>query len=376
MAGMITGPAASWLAARREELNQRFLAARRAHPRLEPAAALAALEAILPPLAEGDADAPLLSAVYDLVLLHVGRDALAAQPGLSALLREAFPPLRRLLAEEPRFLPAALSNAVERLGPDGEAFARRLPEVGRWLGAGRELAGAGVVIAWTLGEARLREAALEAAAALPARAALAALGVPSWPAAAAPLAVAALRADGWRRPEAAVSPQTLRRLEEGEPVEPIVSRLAALRPAEAPLASWEPLSRAGDFTGFGGPFEVPPVVLDGGDRHRFHLRAGDAFFRLDADCFGWRCEPEADPGLAVRKAGGTMRRAAARLVGAGKLSGGAVLQADGTLTRGREQVKLAALAGAGACVLLPDLVAVTRPDSHRLRLAGPRGAPL
>jgi len=133
---MITGPAASWLAARREELNQRFLAARRAHPRLEPAAALAALEAILPPLAEGDADAPLLSAVYDLVLLHVGRDALAAQPGLSALLREAFPPLRRLLAEEPRFLPAALSNAVERLGPDGEAFARRLPEVGRWLGPG------------------------------------------------------------------------------------------------------------------------------------------------------------------------------------------------------------------------------------------------
>src|SRR5262249_28242225 len=88
MAGFnrVVGPAAGWLASRRGELNQRFERVRRRFPSISAEAVLGALAEILPPLAGPEpASGDLLSATYDLVLLHVARDSFAARPGVDAL---------------------------------------------------------------------------------------------------------------------------------------------------------------------------------------------------------------------------------------------------------------------------------------------------
>ncbi len=367
---MITGPAALWLEARREELNHRFEQARRRHPSLAPERVLTALESILPPLAGGEDDDAVLSAVYDLVLLHVARDAFAAQPALAVLLREAFPRLRPLLAQRPGFLPAALSNAVERMGPRGEDLARGLSAVGPRVSSAQQLLDAGALLAWRLGEARVREAALAAAGSLPGRAALEALGLVDWPEAAAPLAVAALRADAWASPREAVSSETLQRVAAGAPLEPL---LASLGSRPAPLAGWRLVGRAGEFSGFGGTFDVPPLVLDGGDRHRFHVRCDDDFFLVEADCFGWRSQPEPDPALPVRSPAGRgkVRQLVSRIS-----AGGTSLRLDGTISIGKEEARFDALAGASAYAVVPGAVAVTHQDSHRIRVVAARRDPL
>jgi hypothetical protein len=364
---MITGPAAQWLQGRREELNQKFEQARRRHPLLAPAGMLTALESILPPLAGGEGDDALLSAVYDLVLLHVARDAFAAQPGLGVLLRDAFPRLRSLLVQRPSFLPAALSNAVEHMGPRGEDLARGLATVGPRLSSAQQLTDAGALLAWRLGETRVRDAALAAVDSLPPRAVLDALDLADWPDAAAPLAVTGLRTDAWCAPREAVSAETAKRVATGAPLEPL---LASLRSPRAPLAAWRLVGRVGDFSGFGGAFDVPPVVLDGGDRHHFHLRCDDAFFLVEADCFGWRCQLEPDPSLPIRTpvGGGKARKLVARIQ-----ANGTSLRVDGTLTIRKEEARFDALAGTSAFTVVPAAVVATHPDSHRLRVVAARG---
>jgi len=367
---MISGPAARWLEARREALNARFEQARRRHPGLAPEVVLGALDSILPPLAGGEGDEALLSAVYDLVLLHVARGAFGAQPGLGVLLRETFPRLRPLLAEQPGFLPAALSNAVERMGPRGGDLARGLAAVGPLVTSARQLLDAGALLAWRLGEARAREAALAVAGSLPARAALEALGLEGWPDGAAALAVEVLRVDAWQTPREAVSSRTLERVAEGAPIEPLV---AALRSSCPPLAAWRLVGRAGGFSGFEGSFHVPPVVLDGGDRHRFHVRCDGEFFLVEADCFGWRCRPQPDPGLPVCSPAGAgkVKRLVSRIT-----AGGTSLQLDGALTLGKEQARFEELAGASAYAVASGAVAATHPDSHRIRVVAARREPV
>src|SRR5262249_20242669 len=143
--------------------------------------------------------ADLLSAAYDLILLHAGRGTLSPEggsvAGIGALLRDTFPRLRRLLLTRPRALPGALSNAVENLGARGVEFPRDLAAVADALRTGDELLEAGVVLAWRLGDARCRVKALEIAARLPPRAVLAALKLPAWPEPAAAVVVGALAAD-------------------------------------------------------------------------------------------------------------------------------------------------------------------------------------
>jgi hypothetical protein len=305
---VIAGPARDWLAAQRKELNGRFRLARRRFPSLDGDMVLALCGELLPPLAEPDAggSAEVLSAVYDLILLHAGRGVLAprAASGVAVLLRETFPALRPLLAARPGQLPGALSNAVENLGPRGVAFARGLAGLAPHVGRPEDLLDAGAVLAWRLGDARLRNAALGIAERLPAPATLAALGLPDWPAAAAPLVVAGLRANGWCRPEELLSSKTLAGLAAAP-----ADRLDRLRQdlAAPPdgSAEWRLAGRLGNFSGFDGHFDQPPVLLDapaeaGG--HRFHVRCGTAAFRIDADAFGWVCQPAAAVDAPVGKA--------------------------------------------------------------------------
>jgi hypothetical protein len=347
---MIAGPVRDWLAAQRKELNARFRLAQRRFPSLDADAVLALCRELLPPLAGPDAAsaADLLSAVYELILLHAGRGVLTpkAQCGVAVLMRETFPALRPLLAARPRQLPGALSNAVENLGPRGVTFARGLDTLAPRVGRPEDLLDAGAVLAWRLGDARLRSAALDIAERLTVPATLAALGLSDWPIQAAPLVVAGLRANGWCRPEELLSAKTLAGLAKATP-----ERLDKLRQelASAPnaAAEWRLASRPGNFSGFDGHFDQPPVLLDlpaemGG--HRFHVRCGTAAFHIDADAFGWVCQPTA---------------AVDAPVGQAKPPPHAKLPGRITST-----------------VLRPQAVAYTTADSFRVRVLAPARKPL
>ncbi len=319
---MIDGPARDWLAARRQELNGRFQAARRRFPRLEPAAVLLLCREVLPGLA-GDGErgtAELLSAVYDLLLLHAGRGTLA--PGgvspIGVLLREAFPRLRKLLLARPLYLPAALSNAVENLGSRDTEMARGLAEMAGDLADGDALLDAGAVLAWRLGEARLRAQALSRAGQLPQAAVRRILGI-DCPDDVLQRLLAGLAADGWRTPQELLAPRS------------------------GTDTSWRLTARLGNFRGFDGHFERPPLLLDAGElgsRHRFWVRAGSSTYRLDADVFGWVCRPDASVDFPVRA--------------------------------GKE--KPAALPATATSWVEPDnLLAFTLPDSFRVRILTPSG---
>jgi hypothetical protein len=350
-AAVIAGPVRDWLAGQRAALNRRFRLAQRRFPSLDADNVLALCRELLPPLAGPDAaaGAELLSAVYDLILLHAGRGLLApgGGHGVAVLLRETFPALRPLLAARPRQLPGALSNAVENLGACGTAFAHGLTALAPHVGRPEDLLDAGAVLAWRLGDARLRTAALGIADRLPATATLAALGLPDWPVQAAPLVVAGLRANGWCRPEELLSPQTVANLA-GAPsdrLDRLRQDLAALPDAAA--TEWRLAGRLGNFSGFDGHFDQPPLLLDAPPEmgaHRFRVSSGTASFRIDADAFGWVCEPSGGDNAPV---------------GQGKCPPGLKLPARTT-----------------SLVARPGALAYTTVDSFRVRVLAPARKPL
>jgi hypothetical protein len=307
---------------------------------------------------EPGADAVCL-AVYDLVLLHAGRGGFALLRGIEILLCETFPRVRPHLLARPTSLPGRLSNAVENLGVRGEELARGLGQLGPLLPDADALLDAGAVLAWRLGEARLRTAALAAAAKLPARALFIALGMTDWPETAASLALAALVADAWQPPIARVSASTLCGIAEGQ--SEVATLLAALGdPAVPPLSQWKEVARLGDFAGFGGSFARPPLILGGGDRYRIYVRSGEACFVLSADAFGCVCRPTPDPGLPARVPGD--RRA--------KDDQAPCLDSDGTLWFGAERARPTGK-GATSFLALPDALFVTFADSHRIHVLVP-----
>lgn len=326
MGALVAGPAADWLASRREVLNERFERARRRSPALDPDDVSQWLTDVLPLVAGPEPGAArLCEAVFDLVLLHAGRGAFARCPGLGVLLTDTFPALRAALLAAPTSLPGALSNAVENLGPAGATFARRLPAVAEL--AGPDLLDAGAVLAWRLGEARLRVRALELAARLPPAVVAVALDLPVE---AVPTAVARLTRDAWSEPV-------------GEPA-----------------AGWRRVGAFGDFSGFGGDFDAPPRVLDGGDTHLFHLSSAGRHFRVDADRYGAVVRPEPDPGLASRLA--RAPGAIEQLFGAGDRAA-----PDGTFRLGGETVRLP-VSDVDTWRYTGDVLILARRTSHRVQV--------
>lgn len=300
----------SWLTAQRPALNTRFRQAQRRYPQLDPEGTLAVLRELLPALATDRTAGTdeLLSSLYDLVLLHLGRGTLGPAGGIRVLLTETFPRLRPLLLARPRFLPGALSNAVEHMGPQGIAFARGLGALADQLTSADELLDTGAVLAWRLGDARLRRRALDLAARLPPRVVLNALGLAAWPDTAAPLIVAGLAADGWHRPEAFLGPKTLDRLATADAAALDALHRQLVAPQTEAVSAWGLAGRLGNFRGFDGDFDAPPQLLDTGasaGRHRFWVRSGEANYRIDADAFGWVCRPDApvDYPVACRRGG-------------------------------------------------------------------------
>ena len=324
---------AAWLDARRPALNERFERARRRTPALDATEALARLAAALPVVAGPEpAAGRLCDVVYDLVLLHAGRGAFARTPGLAVLLGETFAALRPALLAAPGSLPGALSNAVENLGPIGEAWARALPAVASTLPEGAStdtLLDAGAVLAWRLGEARLRERALDRAHTLPVATVRAALDLGAEDVTAV---LARLSADAWNDPVA---------------------------PADV---AWRRVGVVGGFSGFGGPFDAPPRVLDGGEPHLFHVVSAGRFYRVDADRYGAHVRPEADPGLSAREA-----RKVGFLTGLLAPKGGWA-EPDGTFHFSEGKLPLREEAGLETWTRIGHVLVAARRDSHALRV--------
>lgn len=319
MGGLIEGPAAVWLERHRDGLNARVKAARARWPTLDEEALRLGLALAL---GQTGGQASLCEVTFDLTLLHVARGS-TAQPGVRWLLEEGIAALRPVLEPAPSLL-ARVSNAVERMGPAGLAWARGLAGVAASLTPG-QVEAAGVVLAWRLGEARLREVALDAALGLPDGVVASLLGVED-----AGLALRRLHADAW------------------------------VLPAGEIARGWSMVGRVGGFVGFGGVFSAPPVVLDGGDRHRLFVRVGGEVFGVLADRFGAVARPVDDPGLTARVP--LMPGLVDRLIG------GDGLLVDGSLRVGGQVVRLEGAAGASAWRLTPGLLVVSHADSHWLRV--------
>ncbi|MFN7145918.1 MAG: hypothetical protein ACK4YP_19230, partial [Myxococcota bacterium] len=186
------------------------------------------------------------------------------------------------------------------------------------------------VLAWRLGEARLRVRALERARTLPAATVRAALDLPDG--ADVPAVLDRLSADAWTDP---------------------------LAPTDR---AWRPVATLGGFSGFGGPFDAPPRLLDGGEPHVLHVTAAGRWYRVEADRYGQHVRPAADPGLPVREP---------RKPGFfGKLLGAAGEWAgpDGTFHLPSGAVTLPEEAGLDTWVRVGRVLAVARRDSHFIRV--------
>jgi hypothetical protein len=385
VAEVIGGAAANWLAVHRQDLNARFRLAQRRFARLDAPATLALVREILPPLLSPDHPDPttLLSTVYDLILLHSGRGTISpaggAQSGISTLLRETFPKLRPLLQQDPARLPGALSNAVERMGDRGAAFAKDIGRIGASLKDAGELLSAGAVLAWRLGESRLRTKALEIGRALPPRALLLALGLDSWPDAIAAVVLATLATDAWRRPEATFSAKTVERVGSMDPpaLADLTERVTAPPAAPARASSWRVVSRVGNFSGFGGQFDEPPSLLDAGElasRHKFWARASAGVFEIDADAFGWTCRPttESFPVSTVTRRRGKI----AGMLSRSQDRTAPVLYEDGAFEAAGESSRLPAFAHPTSVVMQNELFACTTAESFRIRILVPIWHPI
>lgn len=380
MAQALTGFAGEWLAAHRAELNGRFRLAQRRYPRLEGARVLELLAEILPPLAvRNESGTPqLLKAVYELVLLHAGRGLLGErragiQDGFAGtLLREVFPRLLPLLVKKPLALTGALSNAAENLGERGAIFAQRMGELGAGLNDPEHLLDAGVFLAWRMGEPRLRKEAFIAGAKLPAQTVLAALDLSGWPEAAAVPVLTALQADTWRAPETLFKPETIERLDKAgaKELQALQEKLAL--PPEPVAARWGLARTVGDFSGYGGVFDEPPLLLAGGtqgQRHRLWVLSTEGVYRIETDLFGWVCVPEPAMDMPVQEVRGRTSKLTALLKGK---TAAPQLYPDGRLEApGAPAVELPEAVGAATFACGPAMLAFTLPESFRVRVMTP-----
>ena len=360
MEPLVAGPAAEWLHGRRAELNQRFARLARRYPKLDGELALLTLAEVLPALAgdgQDPATADLLAAVFDLVLLHVARGT-SGRPAVARLLATTLPALRPLLLQRPSALPAALSNAVEQVGADTTGYCQALERLSGLVATPAELLDAGAVAAWRCGRAPLRQAALQAMARLPGRAALTALDLGDWPEAAAELVRTALAQDAWTPLTWRFRDDTLQRLgREGAVPQDVV--LAVIHPAQT---RWRIVARLGAWQGFGGPFAQPPEVLAAAGRHELAVRVDGKVVEVTADGFGAvfrTSHGSPGTGQAPYPAGWWPQQPPA---GTGLDVHGAVLDSSGPTL-------LPELAGAASFSLKDGCLAVALPDSHRLRIA-------
>lgn len=327
------------LARQRERFNYRFVEARRAWPRLEAEAFMDVLRFTLAPVVEAvHAAAPdrapeATEVLFDLALDLTGQDLLgpgARYPALTVGWGTILPRLGRFLAEAPRRVAGAITNALYHLartpGARPEMWAGGLLELAGVCPDGETLLRAGQVAAWRAGLAHLRRPALEIARGLPAPIARAALGLPPG-AAEATRAIDRLAADPWLPPALAEQPAPTRRL--------------AL------------VGRVGAFRGFGGLFLRPPILEPAAEG--FLVSDGEGVWLLAADACGATFQ---------RVAGVPSLRRPTPFA----------LLKDGTVRAGDHSARFPELAEAASHAADGQTLAVTVPLSHAVHLVALQAA--
>lgn len=360
---LITGTPAQWLEQNREELNTRFRVMRRRFPQIEPTILSLALADVLNPIqGASEAHSQLYSSLYDLVLLHTGRGALRDDSGLSVLLKESFSSLAPFLLEQPKTLPGALSNAVENLGVNGSKFAKQLVQVAKYARSAQHIIDAGALLAWRLGEARLRERALKLIPTLPARAVLESLYLSSWHEDSLPFLSLSLQVNSWRHPDSLFTDETLQKIPGLSPSERATLRHQLIQTPLVPPSSWRRIARVGDFVGFGGQFLSLPIILQNTSKHQILIESAGKTFVIYADMFGSVCHAEdvADPTPNF-----------ASPIKDKKKSTPPALFVDGTLQLQGSSFQIPLAQGAGSYALFDNLLIFSSKDSLRLSFLMP-----
>jgi hypothetical protein len=262
---MVSATFASILRSGRSDFNDKFAAARRVYPDLQPEAfsdflkthvdALVASAANL----DGDHVPDIVMIAYDAALALVGQKLAgpaARLPEINDAWRRIFPRIPAAVVSAPAKIIPAVSNAVYQLASTPNARPQHWIEKMERLGPECEdattLLKVGQVLAWRAGLAHFRHSAILTADSLP-----------------KPLTLAALDCDAhlsWSqiRSQLMCSPWF-------DPAKP-----------SAPAAGIT--IRVGSFRGFGGLFSTPPVVVSSGDH--FIVRSKDECWLLTADVFG------------------------------------------------------------------------------------------
>jgi hypothetical protein len=242
----------------RDRYNAKFAQARRASRTIDGEAFAEHLRSIVAPIVAAvppDRVDVATDALYELSLELMARSLLGAAT-IIAVWRDLLPSVAGLLAQAPRRVVAALSNAALALD-DATRWIEAMAATAPRCSTADELLEVGKVLAWTCGMAHFRDSARAVLARLP-----------------DPLAFSAIAA-GRQAP----LPPTRREL------------MAALddpwwRPG---LKTGRPtglsiVATAGGFRGFGGPFAAPPRVVAAGGR--LFAYDNEVCCSLHADAFG------------------------------------------------------------------------------------------
>lgn len=353
----LTGPLAAALSRRRDDYNARFRRARAAAPHIDAEAFSAHLSERIGPAVDaaaipdpGSADR-VTSALYDLSLELFASDLLgprARYPAIPEAWRRLLPVLPELVRLEPRRVAASITNAVFVLScapgarPGEWIEALELASASAAIDSLDTFLAAGRVAAWRAGLAHLRARALSTARGIPAGVARACLRLPDLPDDQIPAILDALERDPWLDPSA--------------PADPARRVLRAM-------------GHAGEFRGFGGTFDAPPVVegtvlvertgpvegtgaAAGGASETFLVRDGQRRWALCADRFGSSLLP------------------AAAQAEAGVVRGLIAIDSKGRVSAGVLRADLGALADPTGFASTATTLAVSIARSHSVYLVG------
>ncbi len=334
-APFLSGPVSDVLRRGRDRYNTKFALARHTYPALDGAALGDNLRVYVAPIVEAVAPAAqdeTFDALYDISLELLGKEFFGPQtryPLVLAGWRELLPAVPELLAEDPRRVAGAVTNALYNLSVEpnvkAELWLTEMKEIAAHCADAGEFLAAGQILAWRAGLAQYRMGALAAARSLPnelARMVLALSPV------APPFgeAINLLQQDPWLDPG---------RMKSG--------------PHER---QWlQVMASAGGFRGFGGPFLTPPTVAcqDG------QLIVSDAehSWLLTADLFG-----------------ATLHRLGAALPPNAPQTGNSMFKLNGLgkIEHGRNTHTIPWLAGSSSSAANETTLAATLPLSHLLFL--------
>jgi hypothetical protein len=248
---LIAGPFAAVLEANRDEFNRRFAEALASAPALQVDDFVEALQSLVTPAVDAVVSVGGPAAIVGSELYDIALD-LCAQRRLTGAVRRGWqrllPALSRQLAQRPRPMVAAVTNALTNLdqapGARPDQWIELMTAVAATGADAESCQRAGLVAGWRSGLAAYRASALEVAATLDPVLASAALGTPD--------TLAALQADPWYDP-----------------------RIGGRRIGSV---------RVGGFRGLGGPFLSPPIVANGPSG--MVATDGDGWWLLFADAFG------------------------------------------------------------------------------------------